>query len=820
MSAKKKTPSSKTPKPSSRTPRPSSKSKPPVPSEDEASDQIQVPTEAVADPAGAKDEAPEQAADVAAEAPVKSAAPSEISEAPPTPRAFAAEFLADGIAVLRLDVPGESVNTIKARFAEDFAEALGELEIAVDKGAVRGVVLTSGKKDNFLAGADIHMLKAVQSAAQATQLSQRGQQAMQRIEDLGRRIPVVAAIHGACLGGGLELALACTARVCSDDAKTTLGLPEVQLGLIPGAGGTQRLPRLIGLEQALELVLTGKQVKASKALRMGLCDEVVPQPILLQVAIAKAQKLAEKAPHPPSGQTLSGTLRGIARSCNPPGIKKLLLEDNPLGRKILFETAKKELLKKTRGRYPAPERALEVMRTGLELGPAAGYAAEARVFGGLVVSRQSSELIGIFQATTALKKDRGSDDKDAVPRPVSKVGVLGAGLMGAGIAYVTAAQTSYSLRLKDKDSQGLSRGMKYVRDIFDERVKKKSLPSREAAMRMARVTPTVDYSGFADCEVVIEAVFEDLALKQAILRDVEAAGRADVIFASNTSSLPISRIAEASSHPETVIGMHYFSPVHKMPLLEIIVTEKTAPWVTATCVELGKRQGKTVIVVRDGVGFYTSRILGPYMNEAAYLLAAGVSIERIDEAMLDFGFPVGPLTLLDEVGIDVAEKVGHIVQQAFGERLAPPPGIKTLVQHNRYGKKNGRGFYRYDSTKKAGKRPVDTSIYGELGLAIPAPSAPSPVSSVEIQFRCALAMVNEAALCLGEGILRSPRDGDIGAIFGLGFPPFLGGPFRFADSMGISEVVRRLSEYQKEHGIRFSPAPLLIEMARTRKTFY
>lgn len=737
-------------------------------------------------------------------------------------QAFTLELREGGIAIMRLDVPGEPVNTLQVRFAEDFGHILGEVEVAVDEKKVRGVVFASGKKDNFLVGADIHMLRQVSSAGEAAKLSQRGQEAMRRLEALGRRVPVVAAIHGPCLGGGLELALACTARVCSDDPKTALGLPEVQLGLIPGAGGTQRLPRLIGIQQALDLILTGKQLKAQKALRVGLCDEVVPAAILLQVAIAKAEKLAderEKQPDPPS---LKARLRGFAHALNPAGLRKLLLEDNPLGRGLLFDKARQAFLHKTRGHYPAPERALDVVRLGIEEGASAGYAAEASAFGGLVVSAQATQLIGIFLATNALKKDRGSDDTAAVPSPVTKVGVLGAGLMGAGIAYITASQASASVRLKDKDPQGLGRGLKYARDIFDERVKKKSLPSRDAALQMARITPTLDYGGFGDCQVVIEAVFEDLGLKQRVLRDLEAAAHPQVIFASNTSSLPIGRIAEASAHPETVIGMHYFSPVHKMPLLEVIVTDKTAPWVTATCVELGKRQGKTVIVVRDGVGFYTSRILGPYMNEAAYLLAEGMPVERIDEAMLDFGFPVGPLTLLDEVGIDVAEKVGHIVHDAFGDRLKPPPGIESLVKSGRQGRKSGRGFYLYagDKKKEKGHRPVDSSIYAELGLKEPRAGDPGPVDPREVQFRCALAMVNEAALCLGEGILRSARDGDIGAIFGLGFPPFLGGPFRWADSLGIPEVVRRLQELQSRFGLRFSPAPLLVEMARAGKTFY
>ena len=734
-------------------------------------------------------------------------------------RALSLELRPDGIAILCIDDKDEPVNTLHARSAEDFTLACWELESAIDKGRVRGIVFASGKEDHFLAGADINLLKSVASAAEASRLSQRGQEAMQRLEDLGRRVPTVAAIHGACLGGGLELALACTARICSNDPKTVLGLPEVQLGLIPGAGGTQRLPRLIGIAAALDLILSGKKLSAKKALRLGLCDEVVPPGIVLQVAINKALSLSAKKPTPPPKKGLD-RLRHLTQSLNPPRVRKLLLEDNFIGRKILFQQARSALLKKTRGHYPAPERALQVVRIGIEQGKNAGYAAEARAFGGLSVSPQAAHLIGIFLARTALKKDRGSDDPSAVARPVEKVFVIGAGMMGAGIAYVTTAEARLAVRLKDRDDGGLGRGLKYVHELLDERVQKQSLMSYEAGVLFARITPTLGYAGIQNAEVVIEAVFEDLAIKQRVLREVEANGAPDVIFASNTSSLPIREIAKASVHPETVIGMHYFSPVHKMPLLEVVTTDQTAPWVIATCVELGKRQGKTVIVVRDGVGFYTSRILGPYLNEAAHLLVSGVPVERIDEAMLDFGFPVGPFMLLDEVGIDVAEKVGQILYKAFGDRIKPPPALALLAKNDRLGRKNENGFYRYDEAKRHGQRRVDLSLYADLGLNVPAPGATGKVDGFDIQFRCALAMVNEAARCLGEGILRSPRDGDIGAIFGLGFPPFLGGPFRWADSLGIAEVVRCLGELEERHGLRFTPAPLLCEMAQKRQTFY
>ena len=715
---------------------------------------------------------------------------------------FRLEVDGDGVATVLVDVPGERMNTIVEAMAADLERVLARLEHDT---AIRAVVVGSAKPDNFLAGANVEMIARVGSAARAAEMAVALRQGLERLERLhtDKGKPVVAAIHGPALGGGLELALACSMRVCSDSPKTVLGLPEVKLGLLPGAGGTQRLPKLIGIQNALDLILTGKNVRPKKALALGLVDEVVPAPILLDVAKRRARAAAKGELRPPA--------RGFARFkelaqevTDPAFLQQLALEENPLGQRVLFSKAKQALLEKTHGNYPAPEKALEVVRIGAQEGAAAGYAAESDRFGALAVSPEAHALMGIFLDTQELKKDRGAD---AEPRAVRKVAVLGGGLMGAGIATVTALEAGLPVRVKDVDDKATSAALRHVRTQLDEDVARKRRTAFEADRLMRTVTATTDLSGFRTADVVIEAVFEDLALKQSILRDVEAVAPDGAIFASNTSSIPIARIAEASRRPETVIGMHYFSPVEKMPLLEVIVTPATAPWVTATCVELGKRQGKTVIVVGDGTGFYTSRILSPYMNEAAWLLSEGAPIETIDEAMVAWGFPVGPITLLDEVGIDVAAKVGKIMQAAFGERLQAPAAIASLAGDDRKGRKNGRGFYKYDGGKKRG---VDESVYRVIGPAAGGKSMLAP----EIQQRLALAMVNEAALCLQEGILRSARDGDVGAIFGLGFPPFLGGPFGYVDRIGVAEIVRRLDRLAGEHGKRFEAAQVLRDHAR------
>jgi 3-hydroxyacyl-CoA dehydrogenase/enoyl-CoA hydratase/3-hydroxybutyryl-CoA epimerase len=706
----------------------------------------------------------------------------------------------DGVATLLLDVPGEPVNTLSTEVGREFQELL---ETLARDPAVHAVVLASGKADGFVAGAKIEMLQRVRTTAEGEALSREAQSGFERLERFPK--PVVAAIHGACLGGGLEWALACGWRIASDDPKTQLGLPEVQLGLIPGAGGTQRLPRLVGIATALDLVLTGRSVRAKKALRIGLVDEVAPAPLLLQVARRRAAELAR-------GGLRREAPRGVAklRKGGVGAVRALALEENRLGREVLFREARRALLRKTRGHYPAPEKALEAMQEGFERGLERGYALEARLFGELAVSDVAARLMEIFFAQTALKKDSGVDDPAVKARPVRRVAVLGGGLMGSGIAYVTA-NAGLPVRIREKDDAAAARGLASVRGVLDERVKRRSLErlDRDATMRL--VTATTDWLGLERADVVIEAVFEDLGLKQEMVRAFEAVNRHG-IFASNTSSIPIARIAEASSRPEAVLGMHYFSPVHKMPLLEVIVTPRTAGEVTATAVALGKKQGKTVIVVNDGPGFYTSRILTPYMNEAAEILLEGAAVEDLDDAMVRFGFPVGPITLLDEVGIDVGAKVGKILYQAFGERMKPPAALEKLLADGRLGRKSRKGFYTYGGKKKA----VDETAYDLL----PGGRKRRATQGDEVVDRLVLTLVNEAIRCLGEGILRSARDGDVGAVFGLGFPPFRGGPFRYADQLGAKVLLDRLERLRARFGDRFEPAPLLVEHAKAGRRFH
>ena len=701
----------------------------------------------------------------------------------------------DGIAIITFDLPGEPVNKFTASVIAEMTAMLDRFE---QDTSINAAVLLSAKPDIWIAGADIEAFLAFKDAAEATRTSAEAQALVERVER--SRVPMVCAIHGACLGGGLELALACAYRVASDHPKTVLALPEVQLGIIPGIGGTQRLPRTVGLQAALDMILTGKNVRAKKALSMGLVDEMVHPNILREIAVQRARdivsgKRARK--HPPKKGTAS----------------TLLLEDNPIGRSIVFKQAREMTLKRSHGNYPALLAALEAVAAGYDGPRAKGYAEEARLFGEMAATAVSKELVFLFFATTSLKKDSGVTGDAPAPLKVQRVGVLGTGFMGAGIAAITAQQ-GVPVRFKDAKHEAVLRGMTAVRDVLKDGYTKKRVTRQQFDDQMSLVSGTTSYEGFAGADLVIEAVFEDLAVKHTVVKETERLLKSHAIFATNTSTIPIGDIAKAAQRPERVIGMHFFSPVPKMPLLEVIVTPHTAPEVITTVVSFGRKLGKTVIIVNDSPGFYVNRILAPYINEAGLMLDEGVAIDAIDKAMVDFGFPVGPITLIDEVGLDIAGKSGKIMAEAFGARLTPSRSLTAVLEVGRLGRKGKNGFYSYDEDGK--KEGVDASVY-EL---LPTKSERTTLTASEIQHRCVLAMANEAARCLGDGVLRSARDGDIGAVFGIGYPPFRGGPFRWLDVQGIASVVEQLRVLDARFPGRFTPAPLLVSMAAEGRRFY
>jgi len=698
-----------------------------------------------------------------------------------------------GTAVVTLDVTGAPVNTLSSAVAQEFDGLLTRLEGDPMVGAI---VLISGKADNFIAGADIEEFTRLRTAEEATALSRRAQDLMNRVAAC--RKPVIAAIHGSCLGGGLELALACHWRVATDHPKTQLGLPEVQLGIIPGAGGCNRLPRLIGVRAALDIILAGKSERAAKARKLGLIDELVHPAILRDIALRAASRLAQD---------------GIPVRSRKQGAAGWLLDGTPPGRALVYRIARKQLLSKTGGHYPAPLAALDTVRVSLSSGMEAGLAYEALRFGELAVTEVSRNLVGIFFATSALKKDDGVPPGTVgkLP-PVTRLGVVGAGFMGAGIAGTAALNAEVEVRMRDADLPRVGKGIRIATGILDERLKRKRLTRPEHQRLTALVSGSADDSGFRETDMVIEAVFEDLDVKRAVVGSLEQVVGPGAVIASNTSTIPIADIAAGADRPERILGMHFFSPVEKMPLLEVIPHEGTSARAVASAVRFGRRMGKTVIVVGDLPGFWVNRILTPYLNEAGILLMEGAPMDILDRVMTRFGFPVGPVTLLDEVGLDVAEKAAGVMHAAFGARLAPSDFVRGMTADGRLGRKNGRGFYRYEEGKRLGP---DDSVYQLAGVT-KMPNVDEPW----VERRLVYAMLNEAALAEADGVIRSPRDGDIGAIFGIGFPPFRGGPLRMIDSVGAAQVVRTLRELGDAHGARFDPAPSLIEMAGRGGRYY
>ncbi len=682
----------------------------------------------------------------------------------------------DGVAIVVLDHPTKPVNTLSPAVVEEFNTKVAPL---LDEDDVRAMVVVSAKQDTFIAGADLEVIEGL-GEAEISALSREGNALLEKI--FTSKKPVVAAVHGAALGGGLEVALACHYILATDDPKTVLAQSEVMLGLLPAGGGTQRLVERVGLVAALPMLLTGKRVRARRAKKMGLVDAITTPGGIAETGARAALALAD------------GSLRRRPRKKN---LMDRVASTAP-GRAFVLRKAREQVERRTRGLYPAPPAILDCVATGLEKGRAAGLALESEYFGRLAVGPESRNMVRLFHAMNEAKKGDGEG------REISRLAVLGGGFMGSGVASVSLGLCQVVVR--DISDDMLGKAAKTIDDGLKRQVRSGAIRRVEADRRRSRLLLTTEVDDLHGSDLVVEAVFEDLDLKRRVLAEVEERVGEKAIFASNTSALPISEIAAEARHPERVIGMHYFSPVPKMPLLEIVIAEKTAPWVAATAHAFGTAQGKTCIVVKDGPGFYTTRILAPYLNEAVLLVEEGAPVEDVDRAMKDFGYPVGPLALVDEVGIDVGAHVARDLGRAFAERgLEGSGAMQRLFDAGLHGRKNGRGFYLYPKQKKK-KKETNPEVSQLLGGGRQRRIAPA-----EIQDRLALLMVNEAIHCLQEGVIASPRDGDLGAILGLGFPPFRGGPFRYVDTMGRETIRTRLEELAGKHGKRFEPATLLTE---------
>ncbi|HVM62582.1 MAG TPA: 3-hydroxyacyl-CoA dehydrogenase NAD-binding domain-containing protein [Verrucomicrobiae bacterium] len=672
------------------------------------------------------------------------------------------EYDAEGIAWVVFDDPESKVNVLGIEQMRGLDAILDELYKRKPKAAV----FISAKPNIFIAGADIKELEKIRDTTHGTELSREGHAILGKIERLG--VPTVAAIDGACLGGGCEFALACQYRVAADGPKTQIGLPETQLGLIPGWGGTQRLPRLIGLGAALDIICAGKSLDANKARRIGLVDAAVPSVVLRETAI----------------QFVLGQRRAKRKST---------WRQNwwPM-RRFICRVARKRVLLKTEGRYPAPLRAIDAIEEGLAGSLNEGLEIESKVFGEVSVTSQCRNLIRIFFLrekyaklvfdTTAAERP-GPITAKVMTSPVEKIGVLGAGVMGAGIAQWCSAR-GLTVRLKDIKPEFVAAGIKRIADAYRDGVKRRKMSELDAQHGLARVHPTTEYTGFGDCDLVIEAVLEKIEVKRQAYADLAAVLRNDCIIASNTSAIPIDELAEASGRPKRFVGIHFFNPVHMMPLVEIVRGTKTAPEVVAAAVEFAKRLKKIPVVVKGSPGFLVNRLLMPYLNEAGVLLDEGETIESIDEAMLDFGMPMGPLRLIDEVGIDVAYDVAVELGEAFKDRMAVARILRQVHEQGLKGRKGGVGFYTYRKKKeeRANRRlakAIRRQVESRDG------KKKEPRSARDIQRRLLTVMIQEAKLCLSEGVVASEDDIDVGMIFGTGFPPFRGGLVKYARDVGL-----------------------------------
>lgn len=704
----------------------------------------------------------------------------------------------DGIAYIVFDDEEETLNTLSPRTLAAIDLVISEISVRHD---IKAMIFTSGKNGSFIAGADLKEIsKVFPQPSLAEPLIAQGHQVFDKISALP--FPSIALINGICVGGGMEMALAFTYRIATDHPKTALGLPEVTLGIMPGWGGTQRAPRLIGLQQGLSMIISGKQYSPKEAYKIHLVDAVVPWPFAHEEAIAFAHEVL----------TSSGQKKVLSRRRRS-WFSKWLIEKNPLGRAFLFHTVRNQVLKKTKGHYPAPLVALRTIEETYPLPLEQGLAKERESFiSGLSLSfARAPNLVGLFFAQEAAKKDF---ILDALARPIRSAGVLGAGAMGSGITWLLTSK-DIPTRFKEANWDLVAKGYKQIFDTYSLYVKKlRKLKPDQANRKFHLASGSIDFSGFKAADIVIEAVIEDIEVKKQLFADLEKNVPPETIIATNTSSLSVTTMAESLQHPERFVGMHFFNPVTRMPLVEVVPGPHTSEDTLATALALCRKLDKVPLVVKDVPGFLVNRIFVMGALEAFHLLQEGVEMERLEKLMTDFGMPMGPFELGDEVGNDVTYKVAVIFESAYGQRASVPVLLKEMYEEQLFGRKVEKGFYLYKNGKKTGPNRQVKKLIKKLR------KESEPISDEAALERMIYVMVNEASRCLQEQVVEKPEHIDLAMVMGTGFPPFRGGLLRYADSVGAVPLVSKLRQFESQYGSRFAPSEKLIEMQSLGSTFY
>ncbi len=710
-------------------------------------------------------------------------------------------------AVMWLDVRQRSHNVLNREVLTDLREAL--VRVAADRD-IKRLVIASRKSGGFLAGADLHSFAGVTSTEEARAMSALGQQIFGMVAALPQT--TVAVIHGMCLGGGLELALACDYRVVVDRPDTKIGLPEVKIGLVPGWGGTQRLPRVIGLERAFQVILQQREVDAAKAREWGLADATAPSTDeALAVVVRDLAARMDREPKRPKDRLPLRTWR------------QRLLEGSGPGRWLLFRGVERILRHKVPDDMPAPAAALNAVRIGLRQGLAAGLAAEQEAIGRLAMTSACRNLITLFFLFEQARKGGLSPFAADVgsSREIRRVGVVGAGTMGAGIAQL-AALKGFQVIVREVNATALDAGAKKIEELFQKAAERGLISREEAEQKFARVQRTTGWEDFEGVDLVIEAVVEDLNLKRDVFRELEGRVRPDAILATNTSSLSVAELQKTCRHPERVAGLHFFNPVHRMKLVEVIQAPDTAAAVVAALETWAAGVGKTPVVVRDSPGFIVNRILMPYINEAGLLVAEGMAVDQVDRVMRRFGMVMGPLRLLDQVGLDVAAHIARSMESLFGGRLPRQPGLERMAASGWLGVKSGKGFYVYDGKRPRVHEEALAALRSEAGVsATPTPGVRSARERLaDARDRMVFLMVNEAAACLGEGLSERAEVIDLAMVLGTGWAPHRGGPLRYADECGSGKVLQTLEQLARCYGPRFEPSAELRRRSQSGKPFY